>query len=198
MFFKMNSASSLLPEYLEHKGMILRRWEPGDEAVLSCAIERNVEHLRPWMPWIAEEPLNLAKRRVLIEEWERAWRQGGDVVLGVFDGTEVAGGCGLHRRRGPFGLDIGYWIDKDHLRRGLGTEIARVLTTTALLIPGVTFTEIHHDKANIASGRIPRRLGYDFVGESIDGKMAPGEVGIDWAWRMESADWNRLRQNSAF
>jgi len=56
-------------------------------------------------------------------------------------------------------------------------------------MPGVAFVEIHHDKANIASGRVPEKLGYTFVAETQDSVTSPGEVGIDCGWRMEAANW---------
>jgi RimJ/RimL family protein N-acetyltransferase len=156
---------------------------------LTAAIARNIDHLRPWMPWISDEPMTDGDRRALIERWEQTWLAGGDVVLGVFVGDQVVGGTGLHRRRGPHGLEIGYWIDAAHTRRGLATEVAAVLTDAAFDVPGVAFVEIHHDRANVASAGVPRRLGYAFVGEAPDAVDAPGEDGIDWAWRIELATW---------
>jgi RimJ/RimL family protein N-acetyltransferase len=86
-------------------------------------------------------------------------------------------------------LELGYWIDAAHTSRGIATEVARVLTTAALALPGVSFVEIHHDKANIASRRVPEHLGFTFVGETADEVTSPGEVGIDCAWRMDAKDW---------
>jgi ribosomal-protein-serine acetyltransferase len=179
----------ILPDLVEGPSLVLRCWRTDDVVALSQAVERNVEHLRPWMPWIADEPLTPGKRLELVETWEKSRLQGGDVIHGVFADGRVVGGCGLHRRRGPHGLEIGYWVDKDHVGRGVGTEVARSLTTAALGVPGVTFVEIHHDKANVASGGIPRRLGYEFIGETASAIRSPSEVGIACCWRMEADDW---------
>jgi RimJ/RimL family protein N-acetyltransferase len=146
------------------------------------------------MSWIAHEPLDATKRLQLIETWERDWTEGGDVVLGVRAGDRILGGCGLHRRCGPNGLEIGYWVDKDHLHQGIGTEIARLLTAAALGVAGVTFAEIHHDRANVVSGRIPQRLGYVLIEEKPDEVEAPAEIGIDCIWRMKAADWPPLEE----
>ena len=178
-----------LPGAVEGARVILRRWGAADVQALSTAVARNLEHLRPWMPWVAIEPLKHTERAALIEAWERSWLDGGDVVFGVFIDDRAIGGCGLHRRRGPHGLEIGYWIDKDHTNQGIATEVARGLTSAALSVPGITFVEIHHDKANVASGRVPQHLDYAFVAETADSVTAPGEVGIDCGWRMEAADW---------
>jgi ribosomal-protein-serine acetyltransferase len=172
-----------LPQRVE-AGIVLRRWLVADAEAQRQAVAESAEHLRPWMAWMAAEPLALENRQAMLARWERDWEAGGDALLGVFvDGT-VAGSCGLHRRRGPGTLEIGYWIHASFLRWGLGTKVAAMLTEAAFALPEVAATEIHHDKANTVSARIPRRLGYRFVGESPDLVEAPGEVGVDCAWRL--------------
>jgi ribosomal-protein-serine acetyltransferase len=147
------------------------------------AVTASLEHLRPWMPWIAAEPLTVSDREELIGTWRQQWAEGGDVVLGVFLGRHIVGGTGLHRRLGPDGLEIGYWVHADHVGQGYATEAARALTAAALALPGIERVEIHHDKANVISGRVPRRLGYDFVGEEVRAPVASAETGIHWVWR---------------
>lgn len=141
------------------------------------------------MGWIAQEPLSLRQRYAAIKEWERDWAQGGDVLLGVFLGERIAGGCGLHRRLGANGLELGYWIHPHFLRRGMATQAARLLTGSALLVPGITHVEIHHDKANEASQGVPRKLGFQLLGEWPDKPEGPSEIGIECRWRMDKATW---------
>lgn len=179
----------VLPDHVRTERLELRAWQRDDAAALAAAVERNLEHLRPWMPWIAQEPLTLEERAALIDGWAATRAVGGEVVYGMFLDGAVVGGTGLHRRRGPHGLEIGYWVDREHTGRGLATEAARALTSTALSIPGITFVEIHHDRANVPSRRVPERLGYRCLGETPDEITAPGEVGIDCGWRMDAADW---------
>jgi RimJ/RimL family protein N-acetyltransferase len=175
----------------EPGGLVLRRWLPDDAPELARAVAESVEHLRPWMAWIAEEPLAVKRRREMIEEWGRDWAEGGDVILGAFLGGRIAGGCGLHRRVGPYGLEIGYWTHSAFLRRGVATRVAAVLTEAALALPGITVVEIHHDKANQASAGVPRKLGFEWLGEAADEPEAPGEVGMECRWRMDRQRWRR-------
>lgn len=182
-----------LPELFAGPRVALRRWQLADAPALGAAVVRNLEHLRPWMPWIADEPLAHHERRVLIERWEEAWRLGGDATYGVWLSGGIVGSCGLHRRRGPHGLEIGYWIDAANTRRGLATEVSWLLTDAAFGVPGITFVEIHHDRGNVASSGVPRRLGFRFIGETPDRKSAPGEEGVDCAWRMELDAWRARR-----
>jgi ribosomal-protein-serine acetyltransferase len=185
----MVDAPFRLPAEITGSRLHLHRWSVADVDDLSQAVERNIEHLRPWMPWVEAEPVDRAGRLELIESWETRWASAGEAMYGAFLDGGIVGGCGLHRRCGPGGLEIGYWVDKDHLRRGVATEMARLLTTIGFAAPDISFVEIHHDKANVVSSRVPGRLGYARVGETLDKRTAPGEVGIDCAWRIERADW---------
>jgi RimJ/RimL family protein N-acetyltransferase len=142
------------------------------------------------MGWIAEEPVSLDRRMEMINEWERDWAGGGDVILGVFLEGRIAGGCGLHRRIGADGLELGYWTHPAFLRRGVGTRVAHVLTDAGLAVPGVTRVEIHHDKANQASAGIPRALGFEWLGEAQDEPVAPADTGLEWRWRMDKETWD--------
>lgn len=42
--------------------------------------------------------------------------------------------------------------------------------------------EIRHDKANAASGAVPRRLGYTLIGEAPNRAPAPADSGTDLVW----------------
>ena len=100
------------------------------------------------------------------------------------DGMPI-GGTGFHRRQGPTTLEIGYWIGVQHVGHGYATELARALTETAFEQPGIDAVEIHHDRSNVASGAVPARLGFRLVGERRRPRLAPGECGIECAWRTE-------------
>jgi ribosomal-protein-serine acetyltransferase len=177
-------------------GLLLRRWLASDAGELGQAVLESAEHLRPWMAWIAEEPLPLDRREAMIDEWERDWARGGDVILGVFLEGRIAGGCGLHRRIGPGGLEIGYWTHAAFLRRRVATRVAHALTDAALALRGITRVEIHHDKANQASAGIPRGLGFEWLGEFPREPVAPADTEVEWCWRMDRDTWAvRLARN---
>jgi len=125
----------------------------------------------------------------MIEQWEREWLRGGDVIMGVFVSARVAGGCGLHHRIGPGGLEIGYWTHPAFLRRRIATTAVALLTDAAFALPGITQVEIHHDKANEASAGIPRKLGYRFIDQLQDEREAPAEVGVECRWRLTRERW---------
>ena len=169
--------------------LVLRRYRPEDAPALAAAVVESLEHLRPWMPWIAFEPTPLEDRQQLLARWAREWDEGAGYTFGMFEGPRVVGGAGLMRRIAPDGLEIGYWVHPAFTGRGFATQAAGALTTVGLSLPDVTHVEIHHDKANVVSGRVPLRLGYEMVREQPDEIAAPGESGVSWIWRMDRADW---------
>lgn len=169
--------------------LAIRPWQASDAPALSAAITESIEHLRPWMPWIATEPRSLAERQSTIVEWERVRRAGGDMAFGMFIGAVVVGGCGLHRRLGPDGLEIGYWVHAAYVRRGFAARATAMLTSVAFSLPEVELVEIHCDRANHASQGVPRRLGFTLVGHRAKPVQAPNETGFDEVWRMTRFDW---------
>ncbi len=181
---------AILPHTLEAYGVTLHRWQPDDAALLHQAVTESVDHLRPWMDWIAQEPQTVAQRKAMLDDWEREWRAGGDAAYAILvEHGRVAGGCGLHHRRGPPTLEVGYWTHPAFLRRGIATAAARLLTDAAFDLPGVEFVEIHHDRANVRSRGVPARLGFEAVGERPDRRVAPAEIGIDCTWRIARTAW---------
>ena len=180
---------SVLPEVVVGPRLVLRRWCISDMPVLRDAITASIEHLRPWMSWIAFEPLSDDDREELIRTWENDWIDGEEVVMGAFLGEEAVGGCSFHRRAGPNTLQIGYWVHVDHLRQGYATEMARELTNAAFAVPNIDRVELHHDKSNTRSRAVPEALGFHHDGESQVKPHAPATIGVDVAWSMSKSAW---------
>lgn len=171
------------PERFPLAGMSLRRWTPGDAVPLHRALVRSHAHLRPWMPWAAD-PFVLAGQREFVDRSIREWDTGEEFGYGIFDpaGGEVLGSIALHRRIGPYGLEIGYWVHAAHTGRGLATIGSALLTRAAFGLPGIDRVEIHCDEANAASAAVPRRLGFGLVRVQDDVRDTPGKVGRRMIW----------------
>ena len=168
--------------------LVVRRWRGEDVPALHDAVIESLDHLRPWMPWVANEPLTLEERIKLVEGWAPLW-DAGDRMCGMFVGDAVVGGCGIHQRIGPGGEEIGYWVRVGRTGRGYATAAARALTDMAFSMPAVTHVEIHHDVANAASGRIPAKLGFRHIGDLARPVEAPGETGLQRNWRLDRDAW---------
>jgi len=184
------SPPTILPEVAGSDGeLIVSRWTVTAAAELGRAVDESLEQLLPWMPWASEPPLSLEDRRALIDRWASEWAAGGDCIYGIFADGQVAGSCGLHRRLEAGGIEIGYWLHPDYTGRGIATRAARLLTAAAFTDPQIELVEIHHDRANSSSAGVPRRLGFELVGEFEDPVRAPGESGVECRWRMTRERW---------
>jgi len=184
-----------LPEHHEHDGLVLRRWTEADAEIVEALVTANLEHLRPYMPWIAAEPLAIEDRRALERGWEEAWQAGGDVILGIFEDGVAVGSTGLHRRIGPNGLEIGYWVAADHLGRGIARRASEGLTDLAFTVPGIDRVEIRHDLSNTYSRNVPASLGFTLIGRDAPNRdaRAPAETGVDLVWRTTRDEWHARR-----
>lgn len=139
------------------------------------------------MSWAADYDRSGAS--AFFERAAAQWDERDDYGYALVAQGTVVGGAGLHARIGPGGLEIGYWVDVRHTRRGSATLAAAALTEAGLSIPGVEVIEIHHDIANTASAGVPRRLGFARIGERPDDAQAPGEDGVEVVWRMPAGTY---------
>ena len=146
--------------------LTIRCWDPRDAPRLKEAVDRNVDHLRPWMPWAAREPASLDTRVAWLRKCRGEFDLGIDFVYGIFDPEEkeVVGGTGLHTRQGSDMREIGYWIQEKHARKGFATEVSAALTKVAFLVDKVKRVEIRCAIENAKSAGIPKKLGFVFEG----------------------------------
>ncbi len=176
------------PAALEVGDLILVRWREEDLDVLLASLSGTIGHLRPWMPWASRNDRDSVGQ--FLAAGEAGWRGGDRFEYSVRDrGRKVLGSAGLMRRIAPGGLELGYWVHVDHTRRGVATLAAAALTRTALALADVDHVEIHHDEANVASGRVPARLGFRNLGTRPARAQAPGDVGREVRWRLDMADF---------
>jgi ribosomal-protein-serine acetyltransferase len=172
------------PELLSHGQVRLRRWRPDDADALLAAVIESQGHLRPWMPWA--DGYDEASAAEYVRECDAQWASGSAFAYAVIVGDQIVGSAGLHNRIGIGALEIGYWVHVDWTCRGIATEATAALTEAALALPGIDRVEIYHDAANVASGRIPAKLGYARLGERPTRALwpaAPGETGTDVIWQ---------------
>jgi ribosomal-protein-serine acetyltransferase len=169
--------------------ILIRSWHQSDAAGLTRAIADSLDHLRPWMPWAHDLPANRTRIRASTGAFLLDAVAKPDEFVGIFSERQVAGGSGLHPRIGSGGLEIGYWVRKDLTRRGIATAAARALTDHAFSRPDIDRVEIHHDRANVASEGVPRRLGYCLVGEAPSVAATPEQTGVHLIWRITRDEW---------
>ena len=174
---------SVAPVPLQVGEYVVRRYEVSDAQALVDAVTISYKHLEPWMPWIKFEPQNVAQREDLITSWNESWEKRTEFVMGVFLGGRVVGGTGLHLRGDANTVDIGYWVHIDYIGRGIATQVAGALTDKAFAMwSEIDTVVIVHDESNVASGKVPDRLGFDHVSTGQREPEAPAESGVMYRW----------------
>ncbi len=148
------------------KRLIIRPYEVGDALELKTAIDESLEHLLPWMPWAKYEPEPLGDKIARIQEWETNFKQHKDFFYGIFSSNNktLIGSTGLHPRRGPGKLEIGYWIRASFIGKGYATEAAYGLTKAGLFSLPISHLLILMSDHNLRSQRIPEKLNYSYLG----------------------------------
>lgn len=172
------------------RGVIeLRAWRVEDADAINAAVAESRAHLVPWMPWAAEPPMTAAARRAWIRDRLREAEGGGDRMFGIWSGGVITGSCGLHRRIGPGGLEIGYWTHVAFVRRGIASAAVARCCALAFSEPSITRVEIHHDAANVISGRVAERAGFTHVCDQPEPPTGKAGTGVERVWRLTRADW---------
>lgn len=154
---------------------MLRCWEPRDARALKEAVDSSLDHLRPWMPWAADEPQTLEQKRELLRGFRGRFDLDQDYVYGILsrDEAEAVGGSGLHTRQGEDSFEIGYWIRESRIGEGLATEVSAALTRVAFEVCEVDRVEIRVDPPNARSRKVPLKLGY-IEEATLRRRLAPG------------------------
>ena len=150
------------PERIEHPRFVLRCRDETDAPRFREVIDRNVDHLRRFMPWARDEPRPVEELAARIRGAREKFMRGEEWQFGIFsaDETRVLGAIGLHRGAAPTTMEIGFWLCRSAEGQGIATEATRILTNLALTQLGAARVEIRCDIRNERSAAVPRRLGY--------------------------------------
>nr|WP_238338173.1 GNAT family protein [Pedococcus badiiscoriae] len=148
-----------------------------DADPLAAAYLRNREHLRP-APVRPEAFYTVEGQREAVRDRLR------QVELGLFDcwllwhGPEVVGTATLQNivRGAMYGADVGYWIDRAHLRRGLAVASLERLVQRARDL-GLHRLGGSTNVTNLASQQVLRRCGF------VECGRIPAFLYLDGQWR---------------
>lgn len=179
------------PGHLVSESVVLERVRLAHLDGLQAALETSHAELRRFMDWAGETPQGIEVTREFVETRIAAWSTGEELTFVMTDPPtgEVIGVCSLMTRQGPGRLEIGYWVRSDRAGAGVATAAAGLLTDVGLAVDGVDIVEIHHDAANVASARIPEKLGYAEALRRDVEIDSPGEIGVEVIWEITRTGW---------
>ena len=155
-----------IPDEVRTDRLRLTCWQPHDATELRELLDRCDGHLRPWIPFMRDEPRSLAGTRAQLEQIAASFAAGEHFRFAI---RELAGGAligetMLIRRGAPGTIEAGYWLDERRCGHGFATEATAALLPLAFDTLGVTGVTLRCDERNTASVRVAERLG----GRQID------------------------------
>jgi ribosomal-protein-serine acetyltransferase len=155
---------------------------------MQALIERNLDHLREWMPW-AHEPAS----RENLKSWVRLRLQrhaeGGGFYAAVWYRREMVGTLGLDIDQRQRSAEIGYWLDRDLQGLGIITRSVRAVVDACFGDLDLHRLMILCAPANIRSCAVARRLGFleegtlreaERIGDRYQDLIVYGLLADDW------------------
>ena len=176
------------PYRIETPRVTLRCWEPADTPVLRALLADNLEHLRRWVPSMADEPKPVEEKLREVRGWRAAFDQDqmwNYALLGAEDGA-LAGGV-LVCRLSPNSVDVGGWVDGDRGHRGFHTEAAAACARAAFETLGITRVQAVCEAQNERSIALLRKLG--FTHEATPRYQVEGRRVDDMTWSILADEW---------
>lgn len=142
----------------------LARWHERDSEDLRLAIDVSDAHLRPWIPFMRDEPRSLAATRARVAEFIASFDAGEHFRYAVRhrQTRTLVGEVMLLTRGEPGTLEIGYWLHRDHCGRGYAKEATAVLLPMAFDELGAARVAVVCDELNAASLAVANHLGVSF------------------------------------
>lgn len=154
---------------IEGERIVLKARSKDHAAEMYSLIDKNREHLRPWMPWesTTQSELDSQSYLELAQSW---WEKGSTFDFSVFDksSSKMIGSFGLHSIHWEKKTcEFGYWICRNHQGKGLVTEAIRLGESLAADL-GLHRLIVRCDRLNIKSQAVPKRMGYKLESVQID------------------------------
>ena len=149
------------PLQIDTANLTLTCWREADAEELRACLDRCDAHLRPWIPFMQNEPMSLDQTRAVLRERRASFANGEHFRFAIRErhSRALLGETMLLARGGPDTLEAGYWLDEQHCGKGHATEATRALLPLAFDTLSIGRVILRCDQRNAASVRVAERLG---------------------------------------
>jgi ribosomal-protein-serine acetyltransferase len=175
----------------------LRTLREEDAEELFQLVDRNRTHLREWLPWLdanttARDSLAFIQATLLQETANQGF------TCAILLQARIAGVAGYHPIRwNNRSVDIGYWLARDAVGRGIMTKCCRRLISHAFDGYGLNRVQIPAAVSNVRSRAIPERLGFTLEGTIRDAEWLYDHFVDHALYAMLKRDWKGEQRNAA-
>jgi len=165
----------------------MRCWEPADAPELQRFLADNDEYLRPWVPWMADEPKPLEAKVKELRSWRAAFDLDQTWLWSLrLSGGALAGGSVMNRLPGD-AVDLGGWGTAELGGRGLYGRAAAAATRVAFELLGMARVQGICESTNTRSIHVMRRLG--FTHEATPRHEVEGQRIDEMVWSILAEEW---------
>lgn len=177
---------SVSPFRIESERLVARCWRESDAPAFRALLDRNNEHLRPFIPWMSAQPQSLEQTRARLATDEQRFIDGIDFRYALLDGeANLIGELILSTRNGENSREVGYLLDQSVTGRGYAFEACCLLVRAAFEYCNAEAVELHCSPKNLASVRIAEKSGFRLrevrENHSVDSEGRPDDSMI---WTM--------------
>ena len=145
-------------------GARLRPLGATDAPAFLAVIQAHRGHLDRWLRW-SGAITDLPAATEFLAGFERKLAAGDGAHLGLWvDGQLVGGVVCWYIHRQNRNAEVGYWLAADRTGRGLATEGSARMIEHLFAVEGLHRVEMQCGVDNLASRRIPERLGFTLEG----------------------------------
>jgi ribosomal-protein-serine acetyltransferase len=146
------------------QGVVLRPLAQDDVAAMHALVIANRAHLDRWLRWSAAlvTPADVTR---FIAGFEARSAESGGWHYGIWADQALAGGvvCWYVHRQNR-NAELGYWLSREQVGRGLATRAARWAVTRLFAEDDLHRVELQCGAGNRASRRVAERLGFTLEG----------------------------------
>lgn len=152
-------------------GLVLRQMEFDDAEELFSVSDRNREHLREWLPWVAHTRV-VATTAAFIQHTQQLATAGKALHCVILDRGHIVGTCGYNRIEGAHRRScIGYWLAHEARGRGIMTSAVAALVNYGFTRLGLNRQVIVCATGNAASAAVAERCGFRLEGIAREAEL---------------------------
>ncbi len=161
------------------KEIELKQIDHDDGIDIFNTIDSQREYLGKWLPFV-EFTKELSYTEEYIESVITAPEDCFEYIFAIRKQGEFVGIAGFRDTdRQNKKTEIGYWLSENYQKQGIVTKTVQKLSEFAFDTLEMNRIQIRCAVGNIASKKIPQRLGFHFEGIERDGELLTGNVYTD-------------------
>lgn len=144
----------------------IRTFSSEDTTLFHTAATESIEHMYKFMPWCHPE-YSIEESTLWVTTRAEAWNSAEEYSFVIYsaDNTELLGGVAINQINATHKIgNIGYWVRKQALNKGVATEAVLLIANLGFNSLGLLRQEIVMLPDNQASRKVAEKAGAKYEG----------------------------------